>query len=320
MLPEKTLLSIIVPCYNSELYLAETLDSVLSQTYTHWECIIVDDKSKDASVQIANSYCEAHPGKIRVYSNHSKGACAARNMGIDLSHGSYIKFLDSDDALFDENVLGSQIGFLEQHNYDIVYGDEYYYQDTFNDSTQIKKRGCGINDPASFYENFPITSNFLIKRSSLNGLKWNEKLKSGQEFFLLFQCFARNMEFGYQALAISKIRVHNSVHRISNKSSKQHISQLLDLVDEMTNEIKALKISDKAFLKQYKKQILLSVFQAVKAKENKAAAELHAYLDAFKDISLDQPVWMLIYRSSSISSNLAYWIYKVYSYAGRRFS
>ncbi|MBO5674433.1 MAG: glycosyltransferase family 2 protein [Paludibacteraceae bacterium] len=92
------LVSIIVPCFNQAEYLAETLDSVLAQTYPHWECIIVNDGSPDNTEEIAIKYCNSDNRFIYYYKNNG-GLADTRNYGIRRSHGKYILPLDSDDKI-----------------------------------------------------------------------------------------------------------------------------------------------------------------------------------------------------------------------------
>jgi glycosyltransferase involved in cell wall biosynthesis len=114
-----TLVSIIVPCYNYGYFLPETLDSILAQSYTKWECIIVDDGSTDNTKDVATTYLITDQRFRYIYQNN-RGLSAARNTGIKLSKGSYIQFLDADDLL-QEKKLESQICFLEQHFMWILY-------------------------------------------------------------------------------------------------------------------------------------------------------------------------------------------------------
>lgn len=88
-----------MPVYNREHTLGEAIDSVLSQSASHWELIIVDDCSSDSSLQLANEYAKKD-SRIRVFSNSANmGSSVARNRGIDVAKGDYIGFLDSDDTL-----------------------------------------------------------------------------------------------------------------------------------------------------------------------------------------------------------------------------
>lgn len=90
--------SIIIPCYNQELYIADALESVLKQTYADWECIIIDDGSTDNSAQIAIDY--SHKDKRFKYINQkNQGVCIARNVAIHKAKGEYILCLDADDII-----------------------------------------------------------------------------------------------------------------------------------------------------------------------------------------------------------------------------
>lgn len=88
------LVSIIVPVYNTETYLNQCIDSILAQTYHNLEIIIIDDGATDNSADICESYSDS---RIIVYHTENRGLSAARNYGIDKSHGEYIYFVDSDD-------------------------------------------------------------------------------------------------------------------------------------------------------------------------------------------------------------------------------
>ncbi len=92
------LVSVIVPCYNSATFLEETLNSVIAQTYTNWECIVVDNGSTDHSKKIAEEYAEKD-SRFKSLSEQKRGVSATRNTGIAASHGKYILPLDGDDKI-----------------------------------------------------------------------------------------------------------------------------------------------------------------------------------------------------------------------------
>ena len=91
-------ISIIIPCYNSEKYLADCLDSVLAQSFGDFEAILIDDGSKDDTLSIARVYAQKDP-RVRVYAKENGGVAAARNLGLDHAQGEWITFVDSDDPL-----------------------------------------------------------------------------------------------------------------------------------------------------------------------------------------------------------------------------
>jgi glycosyltransferase involved in cell wall biosynthesis len=90
-------ISIVIPLYNKELYLEQVLGCIEGQTYTNWECIIVDDGSTDQSSQLVKDFISSRGDKWRYVRQENKGQAAARNVGIELSQGRYIAFLDADD-------------------------------------------------------------------------------------------------------------------------------------------------------------------------------------------------------------------------------
>lgn len=97
----KPLVSIIIPCYNSASYIEETLRSVISQTYSNIEIIIIDDGSTDNSKDIIDSFDDS---RIKYFRQENKGQCAASNFGVSKSLGDYIKFFDADDVMNTEHV------------------------------------------------------------------------------------------------------------------------------------------------------------------------------------------------------------------------
>ncbi|MDD2559059.1 MAG: glycosyltransferase [Bacteroidales bacterium] len=96
---EKPLISVIVPVYNMEAYLAECLDSILKSGYSPFELIIMDDGSTDRSLQIAREYAANHPN-IRVQTQANAGVSAARNAAIEMAQGEYILPVDADDLIY----------------------------------------------------------------------------------------------------------------------------------------------------------------------------------------------------------------------------
>ena len=108
------LVSIVTPCYNGEKYIAETIESVLAQTYENWEMIIVDDGSKDSSADVVKNYMKKD-NRIHLHQQKNGGSAAARNNGIRCAEGQYIALLDADDIWL-PSFLEEQIHFMKQNN------------------------------------------------------------------------------------------------------------------------------------------------------------------------------------------------------------
>jgi glycosyltransferase involved in cell wall biosynthesis len=92
------LISIIIPCYNQGRFLNETILSVYNQTYSNWECIIINDGSTDDSEEIANEWVRKD-NRFKYFYKKNGGVSSARNLGLEKINGNYIQFLDSDDLL-----------------------------------------------------------------------------------------------------------------------------------------------------------------------------------------------------------------------------
>ena len=106
------LVSIVMPCYNGEKFIRETIESVLAQTYDKWELLVIDDGSKDNSYDLVNHYAEKDD-RIQLIKQKNAGSAAARNNGIRHSKGQYLALLDSDDIWL-PGFLDSQVRFIQQ--------------------------------------------------------------------------------------------------------------------------------------------------------------------------------------------------------------
>lgn len=117
--------SIITPCYNAVPTISSTIDSVLSQTYSNWEMIIVDDSSTDNSADVIKQYA-SQDNRIKYFKTTlpSGSPSLPRNIGIENASGKYIAFLDSDDIWMPDK-LQKELDFMEGNGYDLVYS---YYE------------------------------------------------------------------------------------------------------------------------------------------------------------------------------------------------
>jgi teichuronic acid biosynthesis glycosyltransferase TuaG len=130
------LVSIITPSFNSEKFIAGTIQSVQNQTYHNWEMIIVDDCSSDKTVSIAE-YFANNDNRITVYKlDKNSGTGIARNTGLEKASGKYIAFLDADD-LWKPNKLEIQVNFLRNNNLPFTFS---FYDCINEQGTELNKR------------------------------------------------------------------------------------------------------------------------------------------------------------------------------------
>lgn len=117
--------SVIIPCYNQGDYIGETLQSLQSQTYSNWECIVIDDGSTDNTVAVVDDFYQKD-SRILLFSKSNGGSASARNFGLTKVSGDYIQFLDADDLL-DELKFSKQVEIMECNQLDVSYTDYSFF-------------------------------------------------------------------------------------------------------------------------------------------------------------------------------------------------
>lgn len=113
------LVSIIMPCYNSEATIDASIDSVKDQTYSNWELIVVDDNSTDGTTEVVNSFL-VDERIILIKSTTNGGAGRARNIGLDICKGRFVAFCDSDDC-WKPDKLSKQLGFMKANDHALTF-------------------------------------------------------------------------------------------------------------------------------------------------------------------------------------------------------
>ena len=116
----KPLVSIITPLYNSEAFVEDTLNSVINQTYSNWELLLIDDGSQDKTIKIVEGYIKKYPNINLIKNETNLGAAISRNKGIEAAKGDYIAFLDADD-LWKPTKLEEQVSFMIVENCDVCF-------------------------------------------------------------------------------------------------------------------------------------------------------------------------------------------------------
>ena len=190
MISSQPLVSIIINCFNGEIFLKDCLKSVLNQTYKNWEVIFWDNKSTDKSAKIFKNYKNK---KFRYFfSKKHSTLYEARNKAIKKARGKYVSFLDTDD-LWNKNKLKTQVNFLEKNkNYNIVYSNFFVLKEK---NKLLNKFYDGLLPHGNITQN--LLNNYcigiltvLIKRKIFNKYKFNKTytIIGDFDFFLKFSC------------------------------------------------------------------------------------------------------------------------------------
>ena len=178
--------SVIIPIYNTALYLAETLASVYAQTYQNFEILLIDDGSTDSSLLVARSF----EPRVRVFTQSNKGPSAARNLGFKHAQGEYLAWLDSDD-LWHADLLKTQVDFLDANPLvGLVYAESWTFAQHGAHQVIVDKVGYTINPDLKLllYGDCIPTNTILLRRScyeQLGGM--NESLVRAEDYEYLMR-------------------------------------------------------------------------------------------------------------------------------------
>jgi len=185
-------ISIIIPVYKVEKYLSRCLDSVLSQTYTDFEVILIDDCSPDSSGAICDEYAKKDKRIKVIHREKNGGASAARNLGLETCKGKYISFVDSDDYIVPE-YLGTLVNVLESNQADVAQCGFYHVvnevvekneQVTFQENyTKEQAYGLLYGDGRNDVLNF-LLWNKLFKKEKIQNLRFVEGLRCEDVIFI----------------------------------------------------------------------------------------------------------------------------------------
>lgn len=187
------LVSIIIPTYNRAHLISETLDSVLAQTYTNWECIIVDDGSNDNTEAVIEEYVNKDP-RFRFYHrpvSHKQGASGSRNYGFKMSKGDFIQWFDSDDVM-NNSFLELKMNCFDLHiGTDVVFCAFGYF-----DNKGMQNRKSNMTFSGDILEDFVngkihfCPQSFMLKKKVIKDYVFNEALSRSEDVDFFFKLFS----------------------------------------------------------------------------------------------------------------------------------
>ena len=135
----EVMVSVVIPLYNKSQWIEQTLMSVSNQTYSNWECIVVDDGSNDGSLEIVKKFAEENPGSWRVYSQVNSGQAVARNFGISMAQGKYIALLDADDIWMTSKLSKQTDYLIKNKEVDILFCSYVIFEESLKKSLRVVK-------------------------------------------------------------------------------------------------------------------------------------------------------------------------------------
>lgn len=224
------LVSIIIPVYNQEQYIAETLNSVLHQSYTNWECILVNDGSLDDSVTVIRQYT-AQDSRFHFLDSKNKGVSNARNLALQQVKGDFILFLDGDDLIHPEKLQLAISNFEQNTNLSIVFNTTNYFQDTIENvlfAIQLETELVNFNGILLYWGEkitIPIHS-AIIKKSLLEGIEFNCELTAQEDWLVWLRLFKNNPKVLVLDEVLSYYRKHNTSRTQTVSLKEDHFKAL----------------------------------------------------------------------------------------------
>ena len=135
-MPE-VMVSVVIPLYNKSQWIEQTLMSVSNQTYSNWECIVVDDGSNDGSLEIVKKFTEENLGRWRVFSQVNSGQAVARNFGISMAEGKYIALLDADDIWMPSKLHKQTDYLVKNKDVDILFCSYVIFEESLKKPLRV---------------------------------------------------------------------------------------------------------------------------------------------------------------------------------------
>jgi glycosyltransferase involved in cell wall biosynthesis len=219
------LVSIIIPAYNAETYLRETLSSALAQTYTNCEIIVVDDGSKDSTLDMLEEYGD----RIRVVRQQNRGSACARNAGVAVARGHWIAFLDADDIWLSDKIskqIASCGDYAISHTDSVCFGEGLEHE-ILRSSFEPPYSGHVLKQLLVI--NFITNSTVMVRRDVFNRFGGFDESYITCEDWALWLRICAEHEIGYLAEPVVRYRFHR---KSKSTMSRRTLNARLRILDE----------------------------------------------------------------------------------------
>ena len=260
----KEKVSIILPVYNREDTIRNTIDSVIQQTYKNFELIIIDDGSNDDSQKICSEYVQKDD-RIKLIKKENGGPSQARNVGLEMANGKYLMFIDSDDE-YKTNMIERMVTEIEGRASDVVVCNfnnrcniKQFYNQTLEKGTEILQ----IN----YLFNILWNKIYILDIIKRNNIKFFEKIERGEDYRFNIDYFRYINKITYisESLYIYNVQLDSLTKKTRNDEFELSISNLEYNISMLIE--KNIKIND--YLKeQYFKISKESIFSLIKLKKS----------------------------------------------------
>ncbi|MCD8284743.1 MAG: glycosyltransferase [Prevotellaceae bacterium] len=219
------LISVIVPVYNAGEYLRECIESVISQSFSEWELLLIDDGSTDGSGDIVDEYAEKDK-RIRVFHKENDGVCSARNMGLDNAQGEWVDFLDADDY-FSKDALRVLHDEAAASGADLIIGSVLSLRDDVLYYYLHKNMPSGVSEIAFLPLERYMVCGYILRREIINehSLRFVEGLAHAEDWVFLsyYISYCRTMDVLQAPVYIYRMNEASAIHDSNLRAKTPHL-------------------------------------------------------------------------------------------------
>ena len=275
--------SVIIHTYNNEKFIAETVESVLNQTYKDYEIIVVDDGSVDGTRDALLPYMHG----IRYHYKENGGIASAKNAGISLSQTEFVAFLDHDDLWAPDKLQLQMECFNENPKVGLVYAKYTSFRDGKELRTKPEKGYSGWIFKELLSKSFIQTSTVIVKRECLNAVgPFDESFSLGDEYDMFLR-ISKKFQCGFVDKGLTRYRVHDTN---ASKNDFLFDNENLGVYKKIYNNFTDLDGEEKKILRKriarYSMKVAKGLYSQGKLEESKKyQKEAHNLLPFYKRIT-----------------------------------
>ena len=272
-----SLVSIVIPTYNQAKYLKIALDSVIKQTHSNWEAIIINNFSEDDTIQVVESFQDSRIQLVNYRNNGVIGA--SRNRGINLAKGDYVSFLDSDDFWYPDKLKESIIPLLNE--YDMVcHAELFHYETGFRQPMYYGPESASSYYNLLFHGNCISTSATMVNKFALMTVGGFSEEK---DFILAedYELWLKLAKEGFRCCFINKLLGEYRVHELgASKRLLKHMSASLAVLNKHHDNIQHKTLCHKLkFRIRCSRVITSALWGVILDKNNKSKPIITGYVD-----------------------------------------
>lgn len=313
------LISIIIPVYNIDKYIARCLDSVINQSYTNLEIIVVNDGSTDETLNVLNQYL-FKDSRIKIINKENEGVSKARNTGIDNAKGDYIGFVDGDDVI-EKDMYKTLLELMIKYNasishcgYQMVFPDriDKYYG---TEQLKIQNNFDGVKDLIEGKIIEPGTCNKLYHKKILSGIRFNSDIRINEDLLFNYYAFSKSLKSVFLDIPFYNYMIRKG----SASTSKWNENKIMDpikVVEEMISTEKNQEIKNILKEKYVYQLFRLSIFYSKDDSKNLKEYRKYAQNKLKNELSKFNKVSKKIYWMAMLSSKCPFIMYIIHEIHG----